>query len=309
MYTKLSYEDFINMLGESNNKIIQKYKNKFKNNKFLYRPTSNHESNEIINKILISLYFKDITVSGKHRYKKWENGWNENLKNFKYSNYSAKYLKPGYYRKSHIQRLHKKFIFTKNGSFEYNFYCVLRDWVFDFYLHPYDEIFEFGCGPAHNVYKLSTKYPKKLIHGLDWAKASKKIIDLIANKHQRNVNGHIFNMFEPDYKIIVPENSAFISIGGLEQIGKKFNKFLKFVLFKKPKIVIHLEPLHELYDKSDLVDTLGLMYHKKRKYLDGYLTSLKKIEKKNKIKIIKCKKINFGGINHEGWSILIWKIN
>ena len=306
MYTSLNSKDFLNMLGEKSNKIQQK--NKFGKNKFLYRFASNDESNEIINKILNSLYFKNISVSGKHRYDRWEDGWSENLKNFRNSNYNSRYLKPGYYRKSHIQRLYRKFIITKSGSFEYDFYCILRDWLFKFYLHPYDEIFEFGCGPAHNVYILSTMYPKKLIHGLDWAISSSKIIKLIANKNKRNVQGHVFNMFDPDYSINIPHNSAFISIGGLEQIGKKFKKFLKYVFVKKPKIIIHLEPLQELYDQNSLLDTLGLMYHKKRNYLDGYLTSLKELEKKSKIKILKCQKINFGGINHEGWSILIWKI-
>ena len=308
MYSSLTFKDFLKLVGENSNTFQEKYKKKLLNNKFLYRLATFNESNKIVNEILTSIFSKDISFSGEHRYKKWEDGWSENLKNFKNYKFNTKYLKPGYYRKSNIQRLNQKFIFTKNSSFEFDFFCILRDWLFDNYLKSSEEIFEFGCGPGHNVNILSRMFPSKLIHGLDWAKSSSKIIKLLESKHNLNVQGHVFNMFIPDNNLNVPRNSAFLSIGGLEQIGNKFEKFLKFIFKKKPNIIVHLEPIHELYDQNKLIDKLGYLYHKKRNYLDGYLTRLQNLEKNKKIKIIKCKKLNLGGINHEGWSILIWKL-
>ena len=308
MYIPLTSEDFIKLIGQNRNTFHEKYRKKLLKNKFLYRSASLEENNKIANEILNSIFSKDISISGHHRHKNWEDGWSENLKNFKNSNFNIKYLKPGYYRKSNVQRLNRKFIFTKNGSFEFDFFCILRDWLFECYIEPFDEIFEFGCGPGHNVYKLSEMFPSKIIHGLDWAKSSIKIIKLLASKHNRNVQGHVFNIFDPDDNLNVPQNSAFLSIGGLEQVGNKFKKFLEFIFKKRPKIIIHLEPIHELYDQNHLIDRLGYLYHKKRNYLDGYLTELQKLEKNKKVEIIKCRKLNFGGINHEGWSILIWKL-
>jgi len=48
-----------------------------------------------------------------------------------------------------------------------------------------------------------------------------------------------------------------------------------------------MEPLVELYNHDILFDYLGMKFHKKRGYLGNFLTSLKKMESENKIKIIR----------------------
>jgi hypothetical protein len=39
----------------------------------------------------------------------------------------------------------------------------------------------------------------------------------------------------------------------------------------RPKIVIHLEPLAELYDPDNLADRIPQTYHRQREYLEWYL--------------------------------------
>jgi hypothetical protein len=72
----------------------------------------------------------------------------------------------------------------------------------------------------------------KLI-GLDWTKASQEIIQqILISGIETNIEGKNFNFFSPDYSIDVPENSAFITVAALEQIGSNFNHFLDFVIAK-----------------------------------------------------------------------------
>tara|TARA_B100001964_G_C14025793_1_gene505979 strand:- start:90 stop:560 length:471 start_codon:yes stop_codon:yes gene_type:complete len=149
-------------------------------------------------------------------------------------------------------------------------------------------------------------FPKKSFHGLDWTLSSKKIVDLIAEKYGWQMKGHLFNMFEPNYSLHIPNNSVFVTIGGLEQLGKEYESFLEFIFNKKPSYCLHIEPIYEFYDTSNLLDYLGSLYHKQRKYLSGFLTRIKKAEESGQATIIDCKRIYFGAQFHEGWNILFW---
>ena len=95
--------------------------------------------------------------------------------------------------------------------------------------------------------------------------------------------------------------------GVIEQIASKFDKFVDFLLEKKPKMVVHIEPTYEVYDQDNLFDYLAAKFHKKRGYTRGYLTKLKKLEAEGKIEILKVKRLNFGSMFFEGYTSIIWR--
>ena len=70
---------------------------------------------------------------------------------------------------------------------------------------------------------------------------------------------------------------------------------------------IHIEPIEELLDKNILLDYLSIKYFEKRNYLSGFLSGLKKLEKQNKIKILKADRNNIGSLFIEGYSIIVWQ--
>jgi hypothetical protein len=93
----------------------------------------------------------------------------------------------------------------------------------------------------------------------------------------------------------------------IEQIASKFEKFIDFLLEKKPELVVHIEPTYEVYDQDILFDYLAAKFHKKRGYTRGYLPRLKDLEINNKIEIIKIKRLDFGSLFMEGYTCIIWK--
>ena len=66
-------------------------------------------------------------------------------------------------------------------------------------------------------------------------------------------------------------------------------------------MVFHLEPLVELYDATANFDILASAYHRHLGYLEGYLPTLQKLEKKGIIEIIECKRLGLGTFGVRLW--------
>jgi len=238
---------------------------------------------------------------------RWEKGWGENLQSFKNSKLKNKEetLTPKYYHPDQILRYKDFYIQPYYSEFELNFLKVFREYIFSF-LKPYDRIYEFGCGTAFNLLYLSKRYPTKELHGLDWVESSMSLIEEINKTYKTNIQGHLFDMFNPS-KLDISDNSAIFTWGALEQLGTKFESFLQYLLSKKI-FVINIEPLVELYDSKNEMDNYSIQYMKKRGYLQGYLTRLKELEEDGIIEIEKIQRLHFGNCNYEGWNFVIWRV-
>ena len=143
---------------------------------------------------------------------------------------------------------------------------------------------------------------------MDWTTNSQEIISEINSELNLNISGHNFNFFNPDKSLNINENSAIITIAALEQTGENYNNFIDYLLEKKPKICINIEPMSEFLDNSNLIDFLSIKYFEKRKYLKNYLTHLENLEKNGKIKILEKRRIYSGSYFIEGHSLVVWEI-
>ncbi|CAN2039960.1 Class I SAM-dependent methyltransferase [Candidatus Magnetomoraceae bacterium gMMP-15] len=235
----------------------------------------------------------------------WEKGWSENLETFE-KNFSEESLKPKYFRPHRFFRYNKTIIMPENQNIEYDLFVMARYYLFNRYLSRFKNIYELGCGSCQNLFMLAKLFSDKRIIGLDWAGASKKIADLIRKKYYTNVDAYIFNMIEPSLEFELKDCSVVFSIHSLEQLGKNYNKLLSFLLKQKPTMVIHYEPIIELYDEDNLYDFLAIFYSKKRKYLSNYLNRLRVLAQKGRIELIEELRPYIGGIYHEA-SLIIWR--
>ena len=116
-----------------------------------------------------------------------------------------------------------------------------------------------------------------------------------------------FNMITPNTNLKFKKNFAVYTSGALEQLSGKIKKFIDFIVSKKPKIVIHVEPAPQFYDTKKLVDFTGDFFQRKRRYTDNLLDYLTLLENKKKIKIIKKIKSPFGSLMIEGYNLIIWR--
>lgn len=219
---------------------------------------------------------KPLKTAGVHRKKDWERGWKE----------AGKF--PQYFGKYNIHRLKGKLVKGISKNYEREALYSVLDPLIKKYLWNKSIVYEFGCGTGHNLLRLS---PHTNTVGFDWA----------------NPLFEYFDFFKPG-RSIVP-NSGVYTVAALEQVGTNFKPFVSYLLKQKPSIVVHVEPIEELLDPRNLLDYLSLRYMKKRKYLSGYLTYLRKLEKSGKIKIIEARRSGIGSMFIDGYSIIAWKPN
>ncbi len=244
---------------------------------FSYEEVSIKKRDEIIMQIINVLLDNDVNKAGKHRHDQWEKGWKQNLTEILNSNKKGNI--PKYFGKYKILRWKQKFIKPLNEDFELNSLAIIQNWIFNKYLKNAENIYEFGCGTGHNLFRVREINQNAKIFGLDWTESSQKIIKKIAKeKNDEKLFAKKFNFFKPDYKFKLGKNSTIFTVAALEQTGSNFDKILRYLLKNQPSICIHIEPISEVLDNSNLLDYLSISYFKKRNYLTGFLDYLKKLE-------------------------------
>ncbi len=302
----LQVSDFAALLGTSIDDFNTQTKEFISKTDFRYNYLDKNSRDKTILNVLkqIDCEYKDTNKKDKER---WEKGWSENLTAFIDSGYDLLELIPKYVKPNQILRLYKDYVIPCDPNMEINFFTVLRYWLFKKYMAEFNTIYEFGCGPGYNLTLMSGMFPDKKIYGLDWSESSIDIINILYNKFGMNIHGMIFDLFEPDYSVGLEENSVVLTIGSLEQVGIHHQKFINYLIDEKPKLCVHIEPIYELYDETNLIDNLAMRFHKKRNYLSGFLPFLRYLDKQDKIDILKINRMQFGSIFHDGWSMIVWQ--
>jgi hypothetical protein len=305
---KLELADFARLFATTTDDFPKECVRLVRENDFVYRQPRGGARDDLVLSVLKKIALPELTVAGDDGAKaRWERGWLENLHSFAGKRFEPSALVPKYFRKNQAVRLNQDYVIPRDPRFELNWYRVFTRWLFQKYFRGIDVIYEFGCGSGINVATLAEIFPEKKIVGLDWTRASKKIIDKLAKVHGWNVEGRIFDFFKPDRTLELAENSAVLTIAALEQTGRRYEPFLSYILKAAPSICVNIEPICEWYDESNLVDYLAIMFHRRRGYWENFPKRLKELEKGGKVEILKSKRSYFGSLFIEAYSQIIWR--
>lgn len=274
-----------------------------------YTELPKEERDGVIVNILKTVVDDNLEYVGKHRLEKWEKGWYENLELLKQEK-NVNSLIPKYFNKYNVARWKGDFIKCQTEYFDYKLHIILVDAFLHHYVgNNYENLYEFGCGPAYHLLRFG-EYNKNInLIGLDWTKSSQNIIKQI-NEFGINtkIKGYNFNYFNPNYSINIEKNSAIFTCASLEQINEDYKDFINYLIDKKPDLCIHFEPETDLLNKNNLVDKLSIMYSSKRKYLKNFLSYLKSLESQGKVEVILAKRIFGGSYFIEGYQPIVWKV-
>lgn len=307
-----SYEEGLKRLTEAdfeeafNDTLSQYIITKIKEYDLSYYDLTPPERDASIQKIVDVLLTSNLEEAGEHRLEQWEKGWGQNLAELEASS-SVEAVIPGYYGKYNVLRWKQKFIKPAHKDVERNLHAIIQDWLFDKYMRSAETVYEFGCGPGHNLFRVRRVNPKAKIWGLDWAVSSQKIIQRFArNGVDRNFFAKQFNFFSPDENFNLENNSIVYTSASIEQVGTQYERFVEYLLRQRPGLCIHIEPIAELLDENNLLDYLSIQYFKKRKYLSGYLDHLRRLENQGQIKIQRAQRTYIGSLFIEGYSVIVW---
>ena len=299
---KIKSGDIEKILGFS---LDRGLKNQINGFNLLYRKLTGTERNEYLLSVIDVLH-NNIIYSGTHRINDWEKGWSENLQAFKKSK-NIENLIPRYHGKYKIVRWKNELVYPLVENFDYKIHICLVDAVLQHYLKGCSNIYEFGCGPAYHLLRLNRFNDKIKLHGSDWTKSSQNIVKEVNKILGTKIDSFNFNFFSPDYNIPIEKNSGIYTVAALEQVGENFKPFIDYLMEKKPRVCVHMEPIDELLDPNKLIDKLSIMYFRKRNYLKSFLPYLEQLHEAKKIKIIKKQRIHSGSYFIEGHSLIVWR--
>lgn len=231
---------------------------------------------------------------------RWERGWGEILAKVKRDGVNETSLAPQYFRHT-MMRLAGRYIRAGSTDFEPKLYRAIKDRLFRRYLSDCAHVVEIGCGTGLNLLQLRELTPNARLTGADWARPSQELVAMIPR-----VQGVRFDMrtLEGQAGLGINLETAVVTLHAMEQLGRDFGALLDFLVGTKPRLVLHLEPIAELYDPAKPFDAAALAYHRKRGYLDGYLTALRA---RPGIKIEKIQRLGFGSPFHEAYSLIVWR--
>lgn len=273
-----------------------------------YSLPSQDERDSYILRIIDTLLDPLLTKSGEHRLPQWEAGWGENLSDTQ-NNLSKDAIVPKYYNKYPVLRWNQQFIKPQTKNMEYAMLGLLMDWVFDNFMRDAQTVYEFGCGTGHHLFRLREINKDARLWGLDWATSSQEILNKFRESGiDRNLYSHRFDYFNPDNNFDLDPQGVLYTVASLEQIGDRTEEFIQYVLRKRPKLCVHVEPIGELLDRSKLLDDLSVRYFEKRNYLNGFLTRLRELEQEGRITLHLQQRSNIGSFFIEGYSIVVWSL-
>ena len=272
-----------------------------------YERPSGRARDEIVLKVLKHIGSDKPTAVGEHRANIWEACWSESLQRFVDAGLKPESLVPAFVTPGLPVRLDQDYAIPAAPQYELNVLQVCRAFLFDRFLKDTDAVYEFGCGSGFNLVALAEQLPGKKLYGLDWSKSANETVNLIRGALKIDVTGRHFDFFNPDRSLELGAASGVLTMCALEQVGTRHEQFIAYLLEKKPAVCVHMEPLLELYDDDNLIDHLAVLYHRKRGYLEEFLTALRALESKRRIEILDARRFYVGSLYHEGYSFVAWR--
>ncbi len=273
-----------------------------------YRRLSPAERDAVVVRILKRLAQGPQSVLDEKRRALWADVWSDQHAKAASGAFSTQALEPGFVSGDAVVRIAGDFALAASPRLELDVYAVVRRILFHQWAGKASAAFEFGSGSAFNLEDLALMYPALPITGLDWAPAAVALVDDMARQRGFKMRGRAFDFFAPDDSLEMPRDAAVFTFCALEQIGPKFEPFVDFLLRKRPAVCVHLEPILEFYrPEQSLVDHLAVAFHSARNYLTGFQTHLKGLESTGRIRIFDERRLGFGSLFHEGYSVIVWQ--
>ena len=272
-----------------------------------YRLVGEEERLQFYRTVVEYLKLMEHTCGIELELENWNSEWRKVLDRVRAFGPSIDNLRPNYFQYRTL-RLDGEFVFTHDPLFEHHAYIIFLRILFSKYLSGQSKIVDLGCGPGTSLFLLNQMEIGTELVGADCIKEAQETVNIIGRATTSNIRGLQFNMKTLEGgEALNLAGAAVITLHAMEQLGKDYRNLLDFLIAAGPSIVLHLEPLEELYDSGCLFDKLALTHHRQRGYLTGYLTNIRKLAAEKRIEIFAEKRLKFGSTWHEAYSLIVWR--
>jgi SAM-dependent methyltransferase len=274
-----------------------------------YRELTPKEASDVADAVETVIREESLRVAATDDATVWERGWREVADRLARSRVSLESLRPQYYHADATCRLFGRYIRPLAPGFEYDVGLALRRIAFAQFLGDAETIVEFGCGTGLNLLLLAELFPKSRLIGCDWATPSRDILAQMARETGKDISGRTFNMLDGSgwSGEAIDRRTSILTVHAMEQLGTRWQAFAEYLAARRPGLCLHIEPILEFYDPNDAFDGRARRYHSKRHYLEGFYPYLAERARAGAIEILEARRVPFGGLYHEAYSLLAWR--
>lgn len=306
-YHRLDAPAFARLIGVPEEPFVRRHGVAVSGAHLTYRMLATDERKNLAQDIEDRITRQEFTVAGAAGKTRWVAGWSENLRQFAAEGYDPSALRPRYIRAGQPIRIHQDYAMPEHPDFEWQFGNIYRTWLFETYFKNTPTLYEFGSGSGINLAVAAELFPEKRFFGLDWVEPAVDIVNMLGKKLGVPMHGVLFDMFRPNDAIRIEEGSGILLFSALEQLGLDFAPFIEYLIRQKPSIVVCVDTYYEMYDPANEADALARTFMEQRNYLRECIPYLKQQQERGNITITELRRIPFGSLYVEGYSLAVWR--
>jgi hypothetical protein len=145
--------------------------------------------------------------------------------------------------------------------------------------------------------------------GADWAGATLDILESLGRAMGREIHRVLYNMLDQSGRDDLPitRETDVLTVHALEQLGAKALPVVDWLVARRPRRCLHIEPIVDFYDAADPFDDIARRYHLARGYLQGLAPALTRAARENRISITGQGRVKLGNEFHEAYSYIAWE--
>jgi hypothetical protein len=244
-------------------------------------------------------------IAAPERTAAWERGWLEQLQRFRDAPHDDS-LVPAFFRAGQPVRWRQGYWQPDDPEHELKHARRMQRTVLAEAFAGCASVHEFGAGTGFNLVALARLEPKRPYWGYDFSFPAVQLISDAGQMLGLPVRGAWFNMAKPVDMEFGPD-AGVLTFGAVEQLGgsEAFKPFIEWLITKRPKIVLHVEPTVEFYDPANLIDNLAIRFHRKRGYTTGLLPYL---QAHPQVEMLKAERGWFGSLMLEAYNTILWRV-
>jgi hypothetical protein len=252
-----------------------------------YRETNKEELEEYFDYFIKKVTKRTARRTDEANQEIFERGWAENLE-YTQKKLDSEAIRPKYYQNlpPYYPGPDGRVYFCENRNMPVDMLDLYVKYLFLSLFSGFETIHEFGSGSGQNLLTMAgvpIPPPRKLV-GYDWTDSGVRLADMIGEKTGRDVKGRHFDMLEPDYSVDI-QGQAVLTVLAIEQLADRTEAFLEFLLAKKPRLVVNIEPDSGLKVGDSMYSNLSDLYLSLRGQSQNYYQALRKQETAGRLTI------------------------
>jgi SAM-dependent methyltransferase len=240
----------------------------------------------------------------------WEKGWGEVAAQLGAKPViDVEALKPQYFHPGVPFRLAGEYAHPDTDYFEYYAGLAVRRQLIAHYFEGCVDLLELGCGTGINLLLAADLFSGATFAGADWSRPALEILATLARAKGRPIVPVLYDMLDGSGRDAVPITAStdVLTVHALEQLGPEAPAVIEFLLAKRPRRCLHIEPIIEFYDPADPFDDVARRYHLARGYLRELEPTLRHLAQQGQIEMLGEHRVRLGNTYHEAYSYIAWR--